>query len=58
MLHFLAIAIGAVNVYMWGNNSNVTLGHDHSRKYPEKLEFPQNYVVSQVHVFRCVVRVS
>ena len=48
MLYFPTKAIGAVNVYTWGSNSNVTLGHDHSRKYPEKLEFPQNYIISQV----------
>ena len=30
--------VAAVNVYTWGRNPNDTLGHDRSRKHPEKLE--------------------
>ena len=40
--------VGQVSVYTWGSNSNLTLGHDHSRSYPEKLELPHNLIVNQV----------
>lgn len=40
-----------MSVYTWGSNSNVTLGHDHSRNHPERLDLSGAYSVSQVCVF-------
>ena len=42
------IAVSEIGVYTWGNNSNLTLGHDHSKKHPEKLDLQNDYTVSQV----------
>ena len=50
---FFSIAVSEIGVYTWGNNTNLTLGHDHSKKHPEKLDLRNNYTVSQV--LRCVV---
>ena len=38
------------SVYTWGSNSNVTLGHDHSRNYPERLDSTGAYSISQVRL--------
>lgn len=36
---YLFTDVSAVNVYVWGRNPNVTLGHDRTRDHPEKLTF-------------------
>jgi len=40
--------VSEVNVYTWGNNSNLTLGHHHSRKHPERLDLHGSYTITQV----------
>lgn len=41
------IAVANVNLYTWGTNINTTLGHDHTRKHPEKLDMSQQ-IITQV----------
>ena len=44
----ISTAIDAINVYTWGRNPNVTLGHDRTKKYPEKLDVtlaPTDFIV-------------
>ena len=43
-----------INTYSWGSNSNVTLGHEMSKQYPQKLKMLTNYGIKQV----CCVCVS
>ena len=47
-LIYFFIAVSEIGVYTWGNNSNLTLGHDHSKKHPEKLDLQNDYTISQV----------
>lgn len=47
-MHTRIAVVSAVNVYTWGRNSNMTLGHDHSKNHPEKLDLPQGHTVVQV----------
>lgn len=35
--NLLPAAVSAVNVYTWGSNPNVSLGHEHSKENPELL---------------------
>ena len=37
-----------INTYSWGSNSNVTLGHEMSKQYPQKLKMLTNYGIKQV----------
>ena len=41
-------AVVRINTYSWGSNSNVTLGHDMSRQYPEKLKMLTHNSIRQV----------
>ena len=33
----------SASVYTWGSNSNITLGHDHSRNHPERVDLAGDY---------------
>ena len=38
-------------VSTWGNNANSSLGHEHSRMFPETLSMPVDKDVGQVRHF-------
>lgn len=42
-------AVVRINTYSWGSNSNVTLGHEMSRQYPEKLKLLTHNSIKQVY---------
>lgn len=46
-----SLDVAAINVYTWGRNPNNTLGHDRTRKHPEKLDHtlsPGDYITKVV----------
>ncbi len=47
-LCFPRAAVSAVNVYTWGSNPNVSLGHEHSKEYPELLEVNGRHTITVV----------
>ena len=49
-IHYTPGVVGA-SVYTWGSNSNVTLGHDHSRNHPERLDLSGTYSIAHVRFF-------
>ena len=48
LLLVFPLVVSEVNVYTWGSNSNLTLGHHHSRNYPERLDLHGSYTITQV----------
>ena len=52
MMHFIVIStVVRINTYSWGSNSNVTLGHEMSRQYPEKLKMLTHNSIRQVSIY-------
>ena len=50
MYFFIISAVVRINTYSWGSNSNVTLGHEMSRQYPEKLKMLTHHSTKQVSI--------
>lgn len=51
MMDFIIVsAVVRINTYSWGSNSNVTLGHEMSRQYPEKLKMLTHKSTRQVSI--------
>lgn len=48
-------AVVRINTYSWGSNSNVTLGHEMSRQYPEKLKMLTHNSTIQVCSFHTYI---
>ena len=54
-MDFIVISVVVrINTYSWGSNSNVTLGHEMSRQYPEKLKMLTHNSIRQVCVLASV----